>query len=260
MPCFVNGLLYLMAVLEAADNFSPEYIAINPNGTVPSLTSEVLASPITDSVEIVRYLDTLRQTNPLVPKTSIAKAKGQQIVDLVHSRQLDTNIILYSARDMLEFDAKKREHFAFFEARQQRLLAERVANPSQSFYGLKATENSFLYDKYKSPKGIQDTDFFANNYLLYQDFVVGLQRLDALLVLPYGAGAFVSEADFHVIPWVSHALVAAGADPAAIQDWTPLEKMIEKSVPGFKVGKRIKEWWNNVTSEEPFISVYPELR
>jgi hypothetical protein len=50
-----------------------------------------------------------------------------------------------------------------------------------------------------------------------------------------------------------------GAGAAEIHDFGPLEALIAKTVPGFKVGDRIKEWWMNMSKREAFKEVYPNL-
>ncbi|KAJ4153523.1 hypothetical protein LMH87_010007 [Akanthomyces muscarius] len=252
--------------LGNADNFSPAYLAINPNGTVPSLTAPSLASPLTSSIDILRHLDSLSpDAHPLVLRdnSNNNSDRAQQIIDLVHSPQVDTNILFFRARSVPELDAKKRGwHKDFIDTRQQRLETERAAaaGASHPFYKPKLAENGTLYDVYAKPAGHADDDaFFAESSDLYRGFAAGMAELETLLVLPYAAGASLSEADFHVIPWLAHAMVAAESDIHQVQDFSTLEKVLAESVPGFKVGPRTRAWWKTVAEEASFQKVFPQL-
>ncbi|OAQ98187.1 hypothetical protein LLEC1_06118 [Akanthomyces lecanii] len=218
--------------LSNADNFSPAYLAINPNGTVPSLTAPSLPSPLTSSIAILRYIDSLRPgAHPLVLRanSSSSSDRAQQIVDLVH-------------------------------APQRRLDTERAAaDVPHPFYAPKLAENGALYDIYATPAGHADEAFFRESSKLYRGFAAGMAELETLLVLPYAAGASLSEADLHVIPWLAHAMVAAESDVHQVQDFGTLESVLGESVPGFQVGPRTRTWWKAVAQEASFQKVFPHL-
>jgi len=42
-------------------------------------------------------------------------------------------------------------------------------------------------------------------------------------------------------------------------DFGPLEALIQKTVPNFKVGPKTREWWSNMSKRESFKKVYPNL-
>lgn len=248
-------------ITEKADNFAPDYLKINPNGTVPSLTAPSLPGPLSDSVDILRYLDGVRPgTAPLVPQDADTRAKAQQVIDLVQSAQVSTNILFFNARSVAELDDKKRGWSkAFIDARQHRLVKEKAADAGHSFYGPKVTENGTVFDKYATPLGHADESFFAQSEEAYKGFAAGVAKLETLLVLPYAAGAALSEADFHVIAWLSHSMVAAGSDVEKVHDFSTLEEVVGKSVPGFAIGPRVRKWWTTVSEEASFKKVFPKL-
>ncbi|KAH7176135.1 hypothetical protein EDB81DRAFT_897188 [Dactylonectria macrodidyma] len=199
------------------------------HGTVPSLTSASLEKPLTDSIDILRYLDGLRPV--------------QAILDLVHSDDLGTNLILLQARDTEEMHRKKNSDWkTFLENRQTRLDKERVSNTGHPSYGSKAQENGQLYKLYVTKIGPEHRLFFKKTHEMYRSFATGMEKLEALLVLLYAAGDTITEADWHVAPWLSHAMAGAGTNLSEIQDFEPLEKLIQKSVSGFTVGLRTREW------------------
>lgn len=203
----------------------------------------------------------MRESNPLVPKDAKAKTKGQQIIDLVHSSAVDTNIIFFDARDVAELDNKKTNwQKQFIDARQKRLEQEHAAHPTHPFYSPKLKENGILYTAYQGTDTDADAAFFSRSNHHYQQFAAGLDQLESLLELPYAVGNQITEADFHVIPWLSHAMVAAGSNRSEIHNFSPLESTIQKSVDGFKVGPRTREWWANVARTSSFKTVFPSLR
>jgi glutathione S-transferase len=69
-----KGLAYESRVLEIRRNehLSAEYLAINPNGVVPTLTHD--GAPVVDSSVICEYLDEVFPTPPLSPRTPLARA------------------------------------------------------------------------------------------------------------------------------------------------------------------------------------------
>lgn len=229
-------------------------------GTVPSLTSPSLPTPLTESTDILRYIDNFHNNSTLVPKDPETKRKAQAIMDLVHSEQLGTNLIFFQARDNNELNAKKNTPLhEFLATRQGRLEQEATKNPDHPYYGPKGAENGSVYKFYESEFGAGHADFYALTHNMYRQFAAGLDKLDKLLQLPYAAGDHVTEADFHVVPWLSHGMVAAGSVPTDIQDFTAFESVIQKTVPGFKVGPNMREWWANVSKTDSFKAVFPKL-
>ncbi|EHK18484.1 uncharacterized protein TRIVIDRAFT_231671 [Trichoderma virens Gv29-8] len=246
--------------LMTGANFDPEYIKINPNGTVPSITSPSLDKPLTESVDILRYIDALEGRNALVPSDPAVKAKVQAILDLVHSHDAGTNTILLLARDKEEMTGKKASGFKDFVVnRQTRLEKEQAADPSHSFYGPKVLENGALNKFYTTEIGDEHKDFFKDSDDAYKAFARVLDSLDSLLVLPYAAGDAVTEADFHATAWLAHALWGAGTNATQIQDFSVLEKLIQKSVPSFTIGGRTRQWWASIAATAAFKKVFPTL-
>jgi glutathione S-transferase len=242
-----------------AENFDPEYIKINRNGTIPSLTSASLSEPLIESTDILRYLDTLRGPSTLTPDAADA-TKAAAIMDLVHSDAVSTNIILLRARDPAEMTDKKASVWREFVAnRQARLEKERDADPSHPFYAPKAVENGAVHQLYAADVGDAHKAFYDESHALYKGFADGMAKLEPMLTLPYAVGDRVTEADFHIVPWLSHALWGAGTEPSEVQNFATLEALIQKSVPGFKVGPRTREWWANIAATDAFKKVFPVL-
>ncbi|TFB02452.1 hypothetical protein CCMA1212_005570 [Trichoderma ghanense] len=242
--------------LSTGDNFAPEYLAINPNGTVPSLTAPSLAKPLIESVDILRWIDS-RGTRTLVPQD---ETRSNKILELMHSPSMSTNLILFQARDATEMAAKKSSAWnAFLQSRQARLDKELAAQPDHPFYVSKAAGNLSITSLYRSDTGPDHEELFKLSDQMYRTVAEGLDKLEGLIALPYAAGSQVSEADYNTVPWLAHAMMGAETPVTAIHDFGPLERLIQKTVPDFKIGSKTKEWWSNISKTEAFKKVYPIL-
>ncbi|RSL91170.1 hypothetical protein CEP51_000404 [Fusarium floridanum] len=245
--------------LATAENFAPEYLKINPHGTVPSLESSALEKPLVQSMDILRYVDSLGEAT-LVPKDPKVQQKAQQIIDLVHSADVDTNVILFTARDTKEMEAKKASMWKqFLQNRQTKLEQEHKAAPGNAFYSFKREENEAVNKLYAAEVGADHEQFFQASHNQYRTFASGMNKLEEALVLPFAAGDSLTEADFHVVPWLSHAMWGAGTEPTDIHNFGPLEDLIGKSESGYSVGPKTKQWWKRVSATKSFKKVYPSL-
>jgi glutathione S-transferase len=246
----------------AAENFDPEYLKINPNGTLPSLVVPSLPQPIIDSHLILQYLDQSRtgsESPSLTPPDLANKATMDAIVDLVRSSDAAANLILLRARDEEEYNEKRAGPFAAYIALRQRTLEKyNSAFPNHIFYGPKAKENSVLHRIYTTGPGHERDAFFSSTQTAYRKFAKVMDRLESLLVLPYAAGESVTYADITTAPWLAHALVGVGTKE--ITDLSKLESHIQKTVEDFKIGPKTQKWWNNYTERESFKTVFPALR
>ncbi|KAL7892362.1 hypothetical protein HDV63DRAFT_265034 [Trichoderma sp. SZMC 28014] len=242
--------------LTNGDNFAPDYIKINPNATVPSLTAPSLSKPITESADILRWIDA-RGKKTLEPDDA---ARSKEILDLVHSPSMTTNLILFQARDANEMKSKQNSFWkTFLEGRQSRLDKELAAQPSHPFYVSKTAENLGVTSLYRAEVGSTHEDFYKMTDEMYRTLAAGLNKLDSLIALPYAAGSRVSEADYNAAPWLSHALMGADTPTKDVQDFGHLERLIQKTVPDFKIGPKIREWWANLAKTESFKEVFPTL-
>ena len=67
--------------LLAGDQFKPDYLALNPNGVVPTL--DHAGAIVIDSSVIIEYLDEIAPEPPLLPKDPIARAQVRGLADIV---------------------------------------------------------------------------------------------------------------------------------------------------------------------------------
>ena len=241
------------------ENFNPEFLKVQRNGTIPALTSSGLDEPLIQSADILAYLDKTRPgSRSLFPSDPAQRQKMDALIDHVHQESLSTNLILLGARDKEEMEKKQASPFkSFVDSRQEKLEKYGAAHPENPFYAPKTKENGQLYELYKKDVGPAHEQFFRDNHEGYKEFARGLNKLDSLLVLPYAAGESVTAADYHIVPWLAHALWGAGG--SAIHDFEPLEKLIQKSEPNFKFGEKTKKWWKNISETPAFQAVFPQL-
>ena len=246
-----------------AENFNPEYIKINPNGTIPSLTSASLSKPLIESADIVKYLDSNRPNGPpLFPSPSDTKLSStvEELIAHVHQPHLSTNLILLQARDAEEFHAKTASPMkAFVDKRQEKIAKYGSAHPEIPLYAMRSPDIGHLHRLYNNTPEVsaEHEQFFRDSRQAYEDYAAGLDKLDSMLILPYAAGERITAADVHIVPWLAHALWAAGGK--SVDDLEPLRSLVARSVPGFKFGENIKIWWGNVAARESFKNNYPTL-
>lgn len=238
-------------------NFHPDYVKINSNGTIPSLTSPSLSAPLIESTDILVYLNDSRSSGSnLAPKDDTTAQTMKQLLDLVHSADVSTNIILLDARDPEEISAKQNSPFKTFLGARQDVLEENCkAFPDSEFYKGRRDMNGSVYKHYLSSDN--HPEFFQSSHDDYRGFAAGMDKLETLLVLPYAAGPEVTYADLHIVPWLSHALWGAGGEN--LEDFDKLERLIQKTVPEFKIGPKTKQWWRNMMQRDSFKKVYPHL-
>lgn len=242
-----------------AENFDPDYLKINPNGTVPSLISASFSRHLVDSREILNYLDGSRSSGTnLTPKDPQVQELVDKLIELVHSDDVGTNLILLQARNKEEMEAKKASPFKDFVGNRQKVLEKnKAAFPDHPFYGPKSAENGALNKLYETDIGPEHEEFFKMTQDMYRKFAAGMDRLESLIVLPYAAGDNVTLADLHIVPWLSHAMAGVGTtDP---EDFGKLESHIQKTVPDFTIGPKTREWWLNFSKRPSFMSVFATL-
>ncbi|KAK6379374.1 hypothetical protein LTS17_006292 [Exophiala oligosperma] len=246
--------------LMGAGNFDVEYLKINHNGTLPALTTPSLDAPLTESADILEFLDRLepsRGTN-LAPNDAATMERADQLIALVHSMDLGSNLILLTARDTEELEKVKGTFYDFITTRQRVLEENAARRPDHPFYGPKVAENGGVSKVYTTtPAGREHEEFFENTHRGYKAFAGAFDQLQSLLVLPYAAGDHITYADLNIVPWLSHVLCFAGAKD--FDDFAALEAVVRKTVPGFKVGPKVRQWWKTMQERESFKKVFPVL-
>ncbi len=68
-----KGLDWVDRRIESGEHLKPEYLALNPNGVVPTLVHD--GTPIVDSSVICEYLDEMFPQNSTTPPTALGRAR-----------------------------------------------------------------------------------------------------------------------------------------------------------------------------------------
>jgi glutathione S-transferase len=248
----------ILSPIVGAGNFHPDYVKVNRNGTIPSLTSDSLKEPLIESTDILIYLNKNRPAGVnLAPKDQATEGTMKQLMDIVHSPEASTNIILFDARDPEEMKAKQNSGFGtFLGVRQDKLEGYCQQFPDNEFYKARRDGNGSIHKHYVSSDNHQA--FFDSSNSDYRGFAAAMDKLDSLIVLPYATGPELTYADLHIVPWLSHAMMGAGGK--SIDDFDPLESLIRKTVPDFRIGDKTKAWWANMGKRESFQKIYHKLR
>ena len=250
-----------------AENLEPHYIALNPNGTVPCLQSDSPGQtrPLVDTREILEYIDTLNSgpgVPQLVPNPSAPNAaRVAELIELAHGDDVSTNIVLVTPRNAEELEGRKSGGIAAFVSKRQEVIDRNMAqDPSNKVYTDRAASNRALDTLFKTTvaPGSGHEDLFASTRAAYEGYARGFDRLESLIVLPYAAGDDVSAADLHLVPWMAHAMMAAGLQDMA--DLDGFQAHFAKSVPGFTFGPKTRQWWNNIIQRDSVKQVFPKPR
>lgn len=244
-----------------AENLDPKYLKQNRNGTVPTLTASHLSEPLVDTRQILEFLDVSRPSvdgPDLTPAGTQEKAAANALIELVHSSDLDTSLILYGCLDNSEVDRVKASPlYAYLAARQTALKKYHSADPANAFHGAKLEENGTLYSIFTDASSADRDAFFKDTAARFKKFAAGLDELERHIRLPYATGDHVTLADLHIVPWLSHTLWALGTTDHS--DFSKLEGRIQQTVPDFKTGPKLREWWDNFGKRDSFQEVFKEL-
>ena len=228
---------------------------------MPSLVVPSQSKPLTDTRPILQYLDQARSADnvsTLTPSDAQTKELADSLIELVHSSDMNTDLILLQARNEEELEEKKNSPFAtFLNSRQEVLEANRTAYPEHAFYGPKAEANGAIHHLYATEARAEHQAFFESTQAAYRRFIAGMERLESSLRLPYATGDNVTLADLHIVPWLSHAQWGVGTTDT--KDLDTLEAHLQKTVPDFEIGPNTREWWRNFGKRDSFKEVFPTV-
>ncbi|KZT02674.1 uncharacterized protein LAESUDRAFT_729918 [Laetiporus sulphureus 93-53] len=167
--------------LAKGENFTPQYLRLNPHGTVPTLVVPLhnTLSPeiesrykaLQDTKSIVEFIDKSRSTQSrthttssapspsLSPATIAFSAISDKVITLLHSEPADPNALLYlSARDEASLRALAKARVPMLSARRNTLAqlledsaADRihVSEKTRAFWTMKKTATENFLDVFK---------------------------------------------------------------------------------------------------------------
>ncbi|KAL8752779.1 MAG: hypothetical protein Q9184_005627 [Pyrenodesmia sp. 2 TL-2023] len=248
--------------LMKAENLEPEYLKINPNGTVPSLKAPSMSEPLIDTRVILEFLDRYRPSTSepdLIPVDAQDKAAAHALIELVHSNDLETGLILFGCLDNADIDRMKGSPlFDYLAARQSALEKHVAADPTNAFYATRFKGNGALHHHFTDASTAADREaFFSETAAGYRKFADGLEMLERQIRLPYAVGDHVTVADLHIVPWLSHSLWALGTTEPS--DLSKLEQRVRRTVPDFTLGPKTRQWWANFGERDSFRDAFKVL-
>ncbi|AAW43687.2 expressed protein [Cryptococcus deneoformans JEC21] len=172
--------------ITKGENFSPSYLKININGTVPTLivpTLETIGAGVNtryrslrDTVSICDFLDQARSSHTantssdkpaptLTPATIDGKALSDSVIELVHRPIVDPNFIALSALNNEELKRKlrsgpgkslaiRREALQSYLAEAQKIASESSVASKEGSFTFEQKIVQFLEDKLRSSEDV----------------------------------------------------------------------------------------------------------
>ncbi|KAL0249931.1 hypothetical protein I308_103234 [Cryptococcus tetragattii IND107] len=236
--------------INKGENFSPSYLKININGTVPTLivpTLETIGAGVNtkyrslrDTVSICAFLDQARSSHTantssdkpaptLAPATIDGKALSDSVIELVHHPAVDPNFLSLSAVDNEDLGRKSR------------------SGPGKSLADRRNALQNYLAE---ARKGASETSKCGSCTTTWTERLPEVcAKLEEMMEEPYFLGDQISLADLHVISWLAR--LVSIADGSLTKDG--LNALEAKT--GKPLGDKLRNFWNLWTERESFQKV-----
>ncbi|KAJ3476570.1 hypothetical protein NLI96_g11066 [Meripilus lineatus] len=238
----------ILNLVEGA-NFSPEFLSLNPNATLPTLVVD--GKPYVNTTEVTRYL--IEHAPKKVAPGSTA------FIDRIHEDPLDPNFILLTARNEDELKAVASGFPLQFVQNRQNALDKYSQTPEaaafKEFYDNKKTANGGVLAIYKGevPEDVK-TGFFntsSRHWKNITDYIT--KELPGLLPdSGFIGGETPGEDDFHLAAWLARVAFVTGGNPNK-GGYASLEKETKESIP-----KKVATYWDAWTERPGWKKVYAE--
>ncbi|TFY54805.1 hypothetical protein EVG20_g9561 [Dentipellis fragilis] len=235
--------------LMKGENFNPEFLKINPNATLPTI-----------SANGTQYLNTIDVTDFLVKTASVKVTPRTDITTEIHKDQYDPNVAMVIARSDEELTAKASGFpKVFLETRLNGIkswAATAEAKPYKALFDAKiaAAEGILAIYGYVAPVDVRQS-FFKNGQFLYSNIHQFYSQTlpSAIGTGPFIAGATPGEDDFHVGAWLAHIAAVFGATTIS-EGLAALEKGFGEPVP-----PKVIAYYNAWSERPSFQKVYERL-
>jgi len=229
------------------ENFDPEFLKLNPAGTLPTIIAPDGKS-YGDSTVAVRYLISLsgKKVTPGHP----------EIIAKVHEEGLDPNFCLLTARNAEELKSAS-EGFAFtFVNNRQNSLEKYSAAPEgakyKDFYAQKLEKNGGLLKIYKGEAPADDFYVISTNHWKNVANYILNELPQILPESGFIGGAEPGEDDFHVGAWLARVTWITGGNKET-DGYKALEKELHAPVP-----EKVVTYWKTWSSRPSWAKVYAE--
>jgi len=242
---------WVSIVLAEGKNFDPEYLKINPNGTVPTLIVD--GKTFTDSTTVVSEI--LKRA-PHPPRVSAHTSTS--IVEEVHGANHDPNALLLSSVSDEDRQAKINGIPKGFLEGRQKALDEYTPNAPAEF-------KRFLEEKQKGNR--QFLEFYTGNpdeatrqahykatkemwnsagIVIRGVITQALQKTSG----PFAGGDKPGEPDFHIITWLARMATDAGVAPGSKA--SEVMPALQKITGGHAFDPVVSKYWDAWTQRESF--------
>ncbi|KAI0263273.1 hypothetical protein BC834DRAFT_326378 [Gloeopeniophorella convolvens] len=234
--------------LIEGENFDPEFVKINPNATIPSLTHQGKA--YTNTIDVVNHIASL-STKKVAPASAITVE--------VHEDKIDPNFAFAASRNDEELAKATKGFVNFFTTTRLGGLKKWAATPeaqalNKSWYDGKIAAISGVYALLNggAPEEAKQ-GFFARSAQLWDNVkVFYLETIPAAITEgPFIGGAEPGVDDFHVVSWLAHMSFILGAQKAE-DGLATLEKTYGP------VNPKIKAYWDAFAARPSWAAAYPD--
>ncbi|KAL1748913.1 hypothetical protein HDZ31DRAFT_59799 [Schizophyllum fasciatum] len=237
--------------LAEGENFRPEFLAKNPNGTLPTL--ETPDKTLTSTTDVIKYL---------VDNAPVKVKHGNPaFIKEIHEDKYDPNFALLMARDDEELAAKASGFPAQFVANRQQALEQHSANPDaepyKAFYDAKKAGNGGLLNIYQGnvPEEVKNGFFEQSKAHLDNIRSYLYETLPKVLAGAEGAflgGAQPGEDDFHLGAWLTRIAATSGAQKVE-EGPAKIEAKFGQPLPA-----KVLAYWNAWVERASWNQVYGE--
>jgi glutathione S-transferase len=226
--------------LSQAENYSPEFLEINPQGYIPVI--EVGEKRVIGSTDVCEYID-INWDGPKLLPSDEAKAKAMRdLIDRFHEADKDPNFLFFGPADMADTQGPKKDLvLAWMNTRLEKLPKFKALAPKHAeLYDRKITAAKKLISVFEHPENAAQTfaaisGSWAACYSLLND-------VDKHLAANGGPLLFGSEytlADAHFTAWLAR-----------------LIDIRKEAV--YEDRKHVAKYWAHVQERESFAIVWPK--
>ncbi|KAF8586905.1 hypothetical protein K439DRAFT_1552213 [Ramaria rubella] len=237
--------------LAEGANFQPSFLRLNPNATLPTLSTP--EGTYTSTKEVLRYL--LQNA----PKAG-GKSSHTHLISKLHSTAIDPNFSMLAARSEEDIKAKAKGFgLAYVRGRQyliylqvpeiDELLGQhtlerlaRTAPEHQAFYRTKLAQNGFLLSLLDNTASSRAVKAFIARSIVHWKNVLQFILVELPTYLPdsgFIGGDRPGEDDFHLAVWLARTVGILGGSPN-----TEGIKTLEKELGGCgTVPKKVQNYW-----------------
>ncbi|CAO3601284.1 unnamed protein product [Absidia cylindrospora] len=219
----IPDVKYITTDLSKAENFSPEFLKLNPNHTIPVVVDEQANKTFTNSISVSKYLDE-KSGNTLTPKDQHQVDHMNALLDLLHDSNAKREIVVPFLKNRI--------------AGWQHYLAATQDENTKQLYQQQIQATEQLLAAYDKTNTQQAATMYNQHNACWKLAVDLLDKLEATLNTnssDYLLGNEYTLADVHATPVLARFILIKGED--AILGGRPFLKSYYdrvKARPNFK--------------------------